>query len=76
MLDSTIKTYATRHAAAVTVAVAIAVAFAVLGPSAARTGSQGFTAPPAAISGYPMVVDGDTLHFGSIKVRLEGIDAP
>jgi endonuclease YncB( thermonuclease family) len=28
------------------------------------------------ISGVPRVIDGDTLAIGSIKVRLEGIDAP
>jgi endonuclease YncB( thermonuclease family) len=76
MLDSTIKTYATRQAAALIVAAAIALGFAFSGPSSARTGSTGIKSPPAAISGFPMVVDGDTLHFGSIKVRLEGIDAP
>lgn len=28
------------------------------------------------VSGYPRVVDGDTLAFGKVRVRLEGIDAP
>ena len=29
-----------------------------------------------AISGKPRVVDGDSLKFGSVSVRLHGIDAP
>ncbi len=29
-----------------------------------------------AISGKPLVVDGDSLKFGSVAVRLHGIDAP
>lgn len=28
------------------------------------------------ILGHPRVVDGDTLHFGKEKVRIQGIDAP
>lgn len=34
------------------------------------------TAQPARVSGQPFVVDGDSLRFPSIEVRLEGIDAP
>jgi endonuclease YncB( thermonuclease family) len=35
-----------------------------------------FTIPdPQALEGNPRVVDGDTLAFGSIKVRIWGIDA-
>src|SRR5450759_3682119 len=30
----------------------------------------------AHLSGIPRIVDGDTLAIGSIKFRLEGIDAP
>ncbi len=33
-------------------------------------------AQAADLSGVPRVVDGDTLAIGSIKVRLQGIDAP
>lgn len=29
-----------------------------------------------AVSGIPFVVDGDTLGFGEVRVRLYGIDAP
>ena len=77
MIDATIKTYATRQAAAVLVALGLAGGLAAFGPSLARPGSAvAPSAPPATVSGYPLVVDGDTLHFGSIKVRLEGIDAP
>ena len=28
------------------------------------------------ISGIPRVIDGDTIHINSYKIRLEGIDAP
>ncbi len=28
------------------------------------------------ISGIPKIIDGDTIHIGSNKIRLEGIDAP
>ncbi len=28
------------------------------------------------ISGFPKIVDGDTIHIKSYKIRLEGIDAP
>ena len=28
------------------------------------------------IVGFPKVVDGDTIHIKSYKIRLEGIDAP
>ena len=30
----------------------------------------------AEITGFPKVVDGDTIHIKSYKIRLEGIDAP
>lgn len=35
-----------------------------------------FPAWGSSLSGHPRVVDGDTLAFGSAKVRLFGIDAP
>lgn len=28
------------------------------------------------IQGYPRVIDGDTIAFGKVKIRIEGIDAP
>ena len=28
------------------------------------------------ISGFPRVIDGDTIHILKYKIRLEGIDAP
>ena len=28
------------------------------------------------ITGFPKVVDGDTIHIKSYKIRFEGIDAP
>ena len=34
------------------------------------------TAHAETLTGHPRVVDGDTLHFGEDKVRIEGIDAP
>ena len=33
-------------------------------------------AQSADISGVPLVVDGDTIDIGAVKIRLEGIDAP
>jgi len=36
----------------------------------------GAGAQAADLVGVPRVVDGDTLTFGAVKVRLEGIDAP
>jgi endonuclease YncB( thermonuclease family) len=33
-------------------------------------------APAQAIGGIPFVIDGDTLGFGEMQVRLYGIDAP
>ena len=30
----------------------------------------------AALTGHPEVIDGDTLRFGSVRVRLTGLDAP
>ena len=64
MIDATIKTYATRQAAAVLVALGLAGGLAAFGPSLARPGSAvAPSAPPATVSGYPLVVDGDTLHF-------------
>ena len=34
------------------------------------------TAQASEIIGFPKVVDGDTIHIKSYKIRLEGIDAP
>ena len=34
------------------------------------------TAKASEILGFPKVVDGDTIHIKSYKIRLEGIDAP
>ena len=28
------------------------------------------------LAGFPKIVDGDTIHINSYKIRLEGIDAP
>jgi len=54
-----------REVVTILVAVAIVAALAVwLGP------------PSTPISGHPEVVDGDTLRFGSLRVRLTGLDAP
>ena len=57
----------------------VSVAFALISgqfyPLAARVGP---TPTPAAefFSGVARVIDGDTIHVGDIRVRLEGIDAP
>jgi endonuclease YncB( thermonuclease family) len=76
MVDTTIKTYATRQAAALGLALALAVILVLVAGTAART--DRFRAPPAAgtIQGPASVVDGDTLLIADARVRLEGIDAP
>ncbi|MFM9938090.1 MAG: thermonuclease family protein [Hyphomicrobiaceae bacterium] len=76
MIDTTLKTYATRQLAAVTLALGIAASVVLVGVSLARPGPG--TTPPTGsdVTGRPTIVDGDTLHFEGTKVRLEGIDAP
>lgn len=71
MIDSTLKSYATRRlvAAALAVAIAIPVAFAAR-PSANLAWHQ------AGVAGFAQVTDGDTIVIGGTKIRLEGIDAP
>ncbi len=44
--------------------------------AAAAVGLAATTASAQAIEGIPFVIDGDTLGFGEIQVRLYGIDAP
>lgn len=51
--------------------IAALVAVAVIAVAAGWLGPQG-----KPISGHPYVIDGDTLRFGSSRVRLLGIDAP
>jgi endonuclease YncB( thermonuclease family) len=49
--------------------------FGILSAAAiARTAPE--TAVPATVFGPARVVDGDTLAIGSVRIRLEGIDAP
>ena len=35
-----------------------------------------FSVSAEEISGIPKIIDGDTVHIGGYKIRLEGIDAP
>jgi endonuclease YncB( thermonuclease family) len=48
----------------------------VLGLSVALSPARAQAAADDEITGYPTVVDGDTLDFGGRAVRLFGIDAP
>jgi endonuclease YncB( thermonuclease family) len=41
-----------------------------------RQWTRHWTAPHAAITGKPWVIDGDTIDVSGLRVRLEGIDAP
>ncbi len=82
MLDSIIRSYATRQLTAVAVAVALAVPAAIWGGTVART-PDGASAPAGAVlqgarhvEGVARVIDGDTLEIGGTRIRLEGIDAP
>lgn len=75
MIDSTIKTYATRQAAAAGLAIGLAVMLAFWMGGAARSGR----AAPAAstvVEGPARVLDGDSLLVAGEQIRLEGIDAP
>ena len=38
--------------------------------------AQGVEANPTAFNGVPIIIDGDTVQFGSTKLQLEGADAP
>ena len=58
------------------VALCVAVSLAFVGTSIARPPPNSASATGPFVIGYPVVVDGDTLHFDGVKVRLEGIDAP
>jgi endonuclease YncB( thermonuclease family) len=82
MLDSIIRSYATRHLTAIAVAVALAVPAAIWGGTVARTPDTTVVSAGAALQGAPRVdgvarvIDGDTLEIGNTRIRLEGIDAP
>lgn len=88
MLDTTFKTYATRHLGCLALAGALALGLAVVSGSQARTpgsaGQAGGPGPTRAlpspnrilITGEARVLDGDTLAIGEVRIRLEGIDAP
>ena len=76
MLDLLVKTYAARQLAAAALAVALAAPLAFIGTSTARPGASVAGPIGGAIIGRVTVIDGDTIHFEDVKVRLEGIDAP
>ncbi len=68
--------FAVRHAGALAIAGLLALpllATQVSQPVAARVGES---LPGPGVVGGARVIDGDTLAFGSVRVRLEGIDAP
>lgn len=44
--------------------------------NARTTSSRRGGSIPASVQGMPVVLDGDTLDFGRVRVRLFGIDAP
>ena len=71
---------AVRHAGALAIAGLLALpllATQVSQPVAARVGdSLPSPSPRPGVAGGARVIDGDTLAIGSVRVRLEGIDAP
>lgn len=76
MLDARVRIFVKRHLAAASLALVVAATIALVGPSLARPGPRPLAPTEGAIIGRVTVVDGDTLHFSDVKVRLEGIDAP
>ncbi len=86
MIDTTIKTYATRQfgglALAGLFAALLMAAVSFIGGTQARTPAGGIKVPGAVSTGRPIfsgparVIDGDTIVVGQVRVRLEGIDAP
>ena len=76
MLDTTIRTYATRQLGRVLAAViAIATLFGLGGHGSARPGST-IVSSETVVHGSARVVDGDTIDVAGTRIRLEGIDAP
>lgn len=75
MIDSTIKTYATRQAAAAGLAIGLAAVLAFAMGGVAPSGQAG-PAAAAVVEGPGRVFDGDSLLVGGEQIRLEGIDAP
>jgi endonuclease YncB( thermonuclease family) len=59
--------------------VLVPVAFALVSGNSPATGARSWPAPVALnqdFAGLARVLDGDTIHVGDTRVRLEGIDAP
>lgn len=75
MIDSTIKTYATRATTRLAFAVAILSMVVAIAPIEARQ-TTASARGHAVLTGRADAVDGDTLIVGGVHVRLEGIDAP
>jgi endonuclease YncB( thermonuclease family) len=75
MIDSTIKTYATRQGAAAVLAIVLALMLILGLGGAPRPGRAGPIASTV-IEGPARVLDGDSLVVGGQQIRLEGIDAP
>ena len=75
MIDSTIKTYATRAAGSAMLAMGIFLGLNLADHSEARPSAHAHLGH-ATLTGHADAIDGDTLVVGGIRVRLEGIDAP
>lgn len=83
MIDTTIKTYATRQLGGLALAGVLAVSLILIGRTEARTpaspamaGASSLPASRPVIAGTAQVIDGDTLAIDNLRVRLDGIDAP
>ncbi len=87
MLDTTLKTYATRHLGCLALGGALALGLALVSggqaraPGFAGSASSHFSAGALhagrpLITGAARVLDGDTIAIGETRIRLEGIDAP
>lgn len=76
MMCTTVKVYATRQLAAVVIGLCVAASLVFAGSSIARPPPNNASAIGPFVTGSPAVIDGDTLQFDGVKVRLEGIDAP
>ena len=76
MIDTTLKTYATRQLAAVLLALGLASSLTLIGRSDAQPRPNTATSLLPSITGRATVIDGDTIDVAGLRIRLEGIDAP
>ena len=80
-MSAYVCTYTTRQLAALALAVGLALGLGFVDQSIGRSSRDTSAAlPPEGtapeISGIARVIDGDTIHIGESRIRLEGIDAP